>query len=141
MEGEFDHNSKCFKSCQKRCNNLIDVLISKIMRPTFILFMENPLYIKIRSEIFLKIIFYASIATIEENDDVFSENLFNLTDVFLGPCCYSECHNVLGDIVEIFQNYGDHFSDRWIFTFEGEIGRGLGVIKEVYSIISQELQC
>ena len=49
--------------------------------------------------------------------------------------------NVLRDVAEIFKNNVHILSScYWDFTFEGELAKGHGVTKEVYSILSQELQ-
>ena len=42
--------------------------------------------------------------------------------------------------MEIFHNNGTFFSNYWSFTFKDEIGKGRGVTKEVFSILSKELQ-
>ena len=49
--------------------------------------------------------------------------------------------NVLRDVAEIFKNNVHILSScYWDFTFEDELAKGHGVTKEVYSILSQELQ-
>ena len=48
--------------------------------------------------------------------------------------------NVLSDVFNLIRLNADLTSCYWSFTFEDEIGTGPGVTKEVYSILSQELQ-
>ena len=48
--------------------------------------------------------------------------------------------NVLSDVFNLIRQNADLTSYYWDLTFEEEIGTGPGVTKEVYSILSQELQ-
>ena len=48
--------------------------------------------------------------------------------------------NALRDISEIFRRFDHITSDQWDFTLKNEISSGPGVTREIYSILSQELQ-
>ena len=48
--------------------------------------------------------------------------------------------SVLQDVMKIFHEKKSFMSSKWNFTFKNEIGRGAGVTKEVYSLITRELQ-
>lgn len=47
---------------------------------------------------------------------------------------------VLGDVMKIFRENKSFMSSKWNFIFNNENGRGSGVTKEVYCLISQELR-
>ena len=98
MDFELEEKSK---SCSKHCNDIegVDKLISKIINPLFALVSENPHDIEMMSNVFLKITFHASEATMTDNDYVFSKYLARYICLFLRPFCFAGSHTVMAFIV------------------------------------------
>ena len=109
MEIELEDDAKYSKNCPNHCNELtlVDELVSKIVKPLFTLFHQTFFHKSLLSKVFLKAIYHTTETTIKDNEDVFSEKLFEFMNYYLEPCCHSESHTIVALVIILTEKMSD----------------------------------